>query len=199
MLEYEKISTIPQKYQHLCMVHGSVCDDDGEISVTIGDYSSGERCADRHSPSSRMHMDPGHDGIGLGGLIANTDSLLIVHSELKKLIAKRLTPRDEVEMLPLVIVNHKGRVASKDYFIINPVGTLDCLDYAKSKVKRTRSGEVISVSKYVLSRKKLEWEPAIFRPLEDEFEYFIRGDITTEFKESGFKDRNIFVETLEIV
>ena len=40
-----------------------------------------------------------------------------------------------IEYLPITIKNHKGRVASKDYFICNPQDFVDCVDVAKSKVK----------------------------------------------------------------
>ncbi|MCC6418737.1 MAG: hypothetical protein IT429_10920 [Gemmataceae bacterium] len=40
-----------------------------------------------------------------------------------------------VEFLPIKILNHKGRVASKDYFLMNPLTVCDCIDVDKSGVK----------------------------------------------------------------
>jgi hypothetical protein len=39
-----------------------------------------------------------------------------------------------VEFLPIKILNHKKRVASKDYFLMNPLTVCDCIDVKKSGV-----------------------------------------------------------------
>jgi hypothetical protein len=41
-----------------------------------------------------------------------------------------------VEFLPLRILNHKGRTASDDYFIVNPLEVCDCIDEQQSKAER---------------------------------------------------------------
>src|SRR4051812_33364529 len=38
-----------------------------------------------------------------------------------------------VEFLPVTILDHKGKVASKEYSIVNPFGLQDALDLEKSK------------------------------------------------------------------
>ena len=40
-----------------------------------------------------------------------------------------------IEYLPVTIHDHKGRVASDKYFIVHPLGTVDCIDIDRSKVK----------------------------------------------------------------
>jgi hypothetical protein len=42
---------------------------------------------------------------------------------------------NNVEFLPIKIINHKGRIAAKDYFIVNPLDVCDCIDIDKSGVK----------------------------------------------------------------
>jgi hypothetical protein len=42
---------------------------------------------------------------------------------------------NHVEFLPIRIVNHKGRKASDDYFIVNPLDVCDCIDLDASGVK----------------------------------------------------------------
>ena len=62
-------------------------------------------------------------GVKLPSLIGNTISYLIVNAEMKDTIIE-YCPEDEVdiEILPFTLINHKKRVHSKDYWIINPIG-----------------------------------------------------------------------------
>jgi hypothetical protein len=67
-----------------------------------------------------------------------TDSLYgpinrVISLPLRRRLAE-LVAADESEFLPVTIVNHKGRVASKEYFFLNPVGCLDCIDVDKSGI-----------------------------------------------------------------
>ena len=40
-----------------------------------------------------------------------------------------------VELLPVLVMNHKGRVASRDYAIVNPTDLVDCIDVDASAVE----------------------------------------------------------------
>lgn len=40
-----------------------------------------------------------------------------------------------LEFLPLTILNHKGRVAARDYWIVNPPYTIDCIDLDASNAR----------------------------------------------------------------
>jgi hypothetical protein len=198
-MEYEILSTLPQKYPHFALLKTPIVDESGKRSVNVARIDQGESCREDFLPNSSIRMDPEWPGMQLAGVMGNVDSLLIIHTKFKEIIERFMKPQEVIEFLPLSIINHKGRVASRDYFLVNPVGTLDCLDYKKSAVDRMKDGRVIGVDKFVLSKKKIAWEPALFRPLEAPTEYIINGKITTAFKESGFPDRNVFVESLEIV
>jgi hypothetical protein len=43
-----------------------------------------------------------------------------------------------VEFLPITILNHKGRVASTEYHIMNPLEVIDCIDVDRSGVRWSR-------------------------------------------------------------
>jgi hypothetical protein len=198
-IEYEIINTLPQKYPNFALLKEPIVDAAGKRSVNLARLDQGQSCREDFLPGSRISMDPEWPGMQLAGVMGNVSSLLIVHQAFQLIIERFMRPEDQVEFLPLSILNHKGRVASNDYVLVNPVGTLDCLNYKKSEIDRMKDGRVIGVDKFVLDRKKIAWEPAIFRPLEASTEYIINGKITTAFKESGFPDRNVFVTALEIV
>lgn len=197
MLEYKRLNTLPQRYEHFAQVKLPVRDRSGEIVPDV--FLDGVSSIPTYPAEAEISMDPEWPGMQLPGLVANTSSMLVIHRAFKQLIEQWLRPQDHVEFLPLSILNHKRRLASADYFIVNPIGTLDCLDQKRSSFSYTSDGRLFMIEKYVLDSKKLAWEPAIFRPKEAPTEYIINGKITTAFKESGFPDRNVFVESLEIV
>jgi hypothetical protein len=58
-------------------------------------------------------------------------SYAVISQRLKEQIAT-LAGAGEIEFLPVAILNHKGRVASSEYFVLNPVGSVDCIDIEKS-------------------------------------------------------------------
>lgn len=41
----------------------------------------------------------------------------------------------KAEFLPMKIINHKGRVASEDYYVLNPLELVDCIDREASAVE----------------------------------------------------------------
>lgn len=59
---------------------------------------------------------------------------IVVSGKLKQYLEGVL--KDErIEYLPVSIINHKDRVASTDYFILNSLDLVDCIDLKASKVK----------------------------------------------------------------
>lgn len=77
-----------------------------------------------------------------------------------------LAATSKIEFLPVVILNHKGRVASKDYFLFNPLGAIDCIDTEKSGVVwNSINPESISrVKQLVLKKDAVPAQVGVFRP-----------------------------------
>jgi hypothetical protein len=109
-----------------------------------------------------------HPGMKLSSFIGNTLSILIVAPPFRQAI-EELGPK-QTEFLPITLLDHRGRVASKDYVIVNPLGTLDCLDEKESGIKRVND-EVVGVDEYVIASSKVAKAPQLFRIREDEDEY----------------------------
>ena len=76
-----------------------------------------------------------------------------------------LAGASNVEFLPISVLNHKGRVASKDYYVMNPVGTLDCVDIEKSGVvwNALNKNLISQVKHLVLKNDGIPPEVAVFR------------------------------------
>lgn len=136
--------------------------------------SSGEPAADVYPKDATVTMSHKLGGMVLPDIISNTWDLLIVHERVKKVIEE--INQGPTEYLPLTICNHKNRVSSQDYFIVNPLGTYDAIDQSASKIEWCE-GEVVVVEKYVLDPKKMEDVPDLFRPNEMPEDYFISARI----------------------
>jgi hypothetical protein len=70
-----------------------------------------------------------------------------------------------LEYLPLTIINHKGKVASTDYFVVNPVGLVDALDLEASKpiYNAIRKERISRVDQIVLDPRRLDPGRKVFR------------------------------------
>ena len=72
----------------------------------------------------------------------------------------------QIEFLPVTILNHKGRVASTGYYFLNPVGSVDCIDIDKSRVKWNAIDNTVisSFEQLVLKEDAIPPGVAVFRP-----------------------------------
>ena len=88
-----------------------------------------------------------------------------MHQEAAELICQ--IEVGELEVFPFTLINHKGRVHSRDYVFLNPLGTFDCLNMKLTQCKRYSSGKIMKITKFVLDRDKIAKAPDLFRPRED--------------------------------
>jgi hypothetical protein len=167
--------------------------DEPPVGLGIYDYrmSRGKRIGEHYPSDARIYLQPKSPGIKLGSLIGNTLNYLIVNSQIKDIIAEDY--RGELELLPFTLYNHKKRVHSNDYWIINPIGSLDCLNKAASETTYSADvkTDVVAVHKYVFDPKKLEGAPDLFRIPEDLTQYFISGRLAKVLQDHKFT--NIFL------
>ena len=94
----------------------------------------------------------------------------------------------DIEYLPFDLHDHRKRLLSKDYVIVNPIGTFDCLDLKASKIfigirtSRRRRAWFIHPS---LSAGKLQNAPPLFRIREEPSDLVISYDLAKDLKESN--------------
>ena len=71
----------------------------------------------------------------------------------------------DVEYLPVSIVDHRGRIASPDYCIVNPINPVDCLDADKSGAdwSELNEGTIDSIAKLVITEEKVPPARQLFR------------------------------------
>lgn len=100
---------------------------------------------------------------GLTDDLKNLDGVKVCSKRLVEFLQKNDVRH--VEYLPISIINHKGKVASSDYFIVNPVGLVDALDLKASEpdYNSIKEDMIDSVVRIVLNPKRLDPERKVFR------------------------------------
>ena len=110
----------------------------------------------------RIVLRKENPGLALPGFIGNTRGMLIF-SRAGLDVIEQLCKGQSYEVFPFSLIDHKKRVHTADYVIVNPLDMVECLDDAASGVERDEHGEIESVGKLVLSRSKVENAPHMFR------------------------------------
>jgi hypothetical protein len=96
-----------------------------------------------------------------GDYISTYDGLVMVSQEVEDELKKHNI--GEVEFWPFTLINHKGRVHSKNYRFVVPVHQFDAINEELSELDRTESGVVIGIDRLVLDNSKLDNAPDMFR------------------------------------
>jgi hypothetical protein len=112
--------------------------------------------------SFSMNPDYPND-IALIDSVFNIDRVIVASKRLQQCINAYSPP--EVEVLPVKIINHKGRVASSEYAIIHPVNPVDCIDRRKSKFEADglNPDDIESFRKLVIDEKRIPKDRLFFR------------------------------------
>lgn len=136
-------------------------------------------------------------GKKLPSLIGTSCGYLVVARPLKEVFEQAGVP---IECLPFTLLDHKKRVASRDYFIINPLGTFDCLDLQKSHITWSQKvpGAVLDLDKPVLDPKKIGHASDLFRILEDPTIIVLSAALAKKLQELQPPPTNVYLNELEI-
>lgn len=134
---------------------------------------------------ARITLREENPGIKLSSLLGNTESYLIVSSALRAVIAQHCAGL-EIEFLPFVLHDHRSRVHSRDYCIVNPIGSFSCLDEQASGIKYGTQGSVIKIERFVLDPAKLTSAPSLFRVDKDVTEYIVNEALARAMMDGKF-------------
>lgn len=156
--------------------------------------AEGERIGSEYPRDARIYLSDESPGLVLPSLIGNTQSFLIVVKAIQEVLE---SAGGDVEYLPFTLYNHKKRVASRDYFIVNPIGTFDCIDFKKSKVKYSKASPdvILKIEKLVLDAKKLEKAPDFFRIDRQPSRYVVSDRLGKKI--AALKPTNVFIHKLD--
>jgi hypothetical protein len=133
----------------------------------------------------------------LTSVIPNAASYLIVATELRDVIQAHCEGA-AIEYLPVALLSHKDKVQSRDYFFVNPIGTVDCLNHGKSEIVYSQStpGAVVGVDKYVIDPAKARDAPNVFRIKETPGEYVVKEPLARAFAQHPFT--NLYLREIEV-
>ena len=147
----------------------------------------GNSRADGFPSDACFKMDSSHPKeIKLADNVYNLDRMLVVSKKLKDFVESKKP--SFTEFLAVAIYNHKGRVASKDYFIINPFKIQDCIDKDKSKLMWNKiDPDLISgCYKMVINPEKIDKGLLLFRPKHLPTISLVREDLAEEINKGKF-------------
>lgn len=134
--------------------------------------------------------------VALADSVSNMDGMVVVSKPLKDFLATKAFAG--VEILPVSIHDHKGRVASSEYFIINPTVILDCIDKSQSQISWNPMDPALICGclAMVLDAGATGSDVALLRPKHLELIVLIREALASEIDDLGFTGTN-FVEVDE--
>ena len=109
-----------------------------------------------------MHPDFPTDLLLVDNLL-NSDMVIVASKRLQDCV--RAQSPSEVEYLPVKIIDHKGRIASKDYAIIHPVRPVDCIDKQHSvfETNPIDPDDIETLEKLVIDEAKIPADRRLFR------------------------------------
>jgi hypothetical protein len=142
-----------------------------------------------------FRMDPAHPReVKLGECLYNMDDLVVVSSRVKAFLEARQPP--DTELLPVTVFNHKNRPAG-EFFIVNPLRIIDCIDTQKSTVtwNHLDPQSIDSCFDIVLDAQALDQAPPLFRPRYMEVVVFVRRDLADALAAEGFA--GVYLEELD--
>ena len=134
--------------------------------------SQGEPMAEHYPPNGHVVLSERY-GLRLTDFISNTLNYVIASTGMKEVIEAHNNVA--VEYLPLSIFNPRKRLQSADYWIVNPIGTVDCVDLDNSVVLRgEETGLITFITEYQFLEDRLrDTQPGILRPKETPWEVFL--------------------------
>jgi hypothetical protein len=124
-------------------------------------------------------------GIKLTDSIPNTLNLQIVSEKLKRVLEEKSGA--QLEFLPVHIRDHKNRLIPEPYFIVNPLGTVECVDRERSKFRNSaiRPDQVFRFYRLALDTAKIPSEAKLFRLKEQTDLIIVRQDLADDILIAG--------------
>jgi hypothetical protein len=157
--------------------------------------AEGQPTDDVYPEEAAIYLDPYSPGLTFASLLGNSIGFLMVCTAVKEVIAQlNVAP---IELRPLAIYNHKRRLHSRDYWAVNPLAILDCVDRQRSTIlySSEKPTDIVAIDRLVFRTDRLAKAPDLFRIPERRGSYFASDRLLASLQGKGFT--NIFVDTIE--
>lgn len=132
-------------------------------------------------------MDPDYpNDVELADSLMNSDSLIVVSLALREFIESKTMKN--IEFLPVTIVNHKGKPASSDYSLLNPIILQNCINPEKSGARWSTltPDRMAAIKRLVIDEDKIDKAAKIFRPTGFSRIVVVEVKIADEILAAGF-------------
>ena len=142
---------------------------------------------DSFPSNASFHMRPDDpDDMLLTDSLENTEMIIVGSQRLVDFF--REYPVANVEYLPVVVYDHKGKRVKQKYHIIHPIHAVDCLDRQKSGVTYSPILKTMidSVERFVLQEDKIPADRAFFRCQDFFDDTLVRRDFTEALDKENF-------------
>jgi hypothetical protein len=122
----------------------------------------------------------------LADTLANINLALVVSKRLAEFLQEKKVPG--LEYIQVRIINHKGKVASPDYVLVNILALQDCLDLARSKPTYNHivKVEIDWVEQLVFNENRIDPALPLFRIKNYYRHIIIEAKLAAEIEEQGF-------------
>jgi len=112
--------------------------------------------------------------------------LFVVSPRLQDCLKEETATAADLELLPVSLVNHRGRIAATDYAIVHTCKVVDCIDQQKSQFKWNpiNSAQMI-VSSLVLDPSKLTAQDLLIRPRYISHLILVRQNLAEKLMQQG--------------
>lgn len=127
-------------------------------------FDTGEPLLAGFPADAAFHMDPDFpNDLLLPDNVGNSLQVALVSKRLAEVLQQEGTTG--IELLPVRIIDHKGRVASDSHVIVHPVGLVDCIDMTQSVYKPSRfvEGNIDKVKKLVIDSARVPAQRTLFK------------------------------------
>lgn len=144
----------------------------------------GERYGAFFPAGAAVDVDQDYKGTKLDDFVFNALSWLVVTERVKSIFEKEPITS---EVFPLGIRNRKGKPVERPYFLVNVLGTVDCLDLNRSEYERSafKPEEVHTFERIVLDPARIPPDQTLFRLKECPSVKIIRSDLVARLREAG--------------
>lgn len=118
--------------------------------------------------------------------VKNLKNILVISERLKSFLEAKSI--NNLEYLPITILDHKGRPIEQEYFILNPINNPDCLDLNVTDPEWSQIDDTLitHVKKLAVQKEWRDDNHIIFRPKFYRSRPFVSAKLAQEITEGGF-------------
>lgn len=127
-----------------------------------------------------LQLDDEHQGLKKGSFIGNVSRMLIVNSDVKTVFERLVS--DDIDYHKFNLLDHKGKLHSEDYWIVNPFSSCDVLHLEESDID-FEDGEIDTIWSMVFDKTKIKEVFHLFRGEPIKGTYFISQELKAALEE----------------